>query len=87
LASLDHAALNATLGESRNMPAQTAAVPQLDDHLRPRDLAKKLGVSLRTIERERAAGRFPEPTLRIGRCVAWSTEVIRQWVAAQAATQ
>ena len=44
------------------------------------ELADALGVSRRTIERERSAGRFPRPDLTIGKMPLWRVETIRQWV-------
>ena len=45
------------------------------------DLPVALNVSRRTIERERAAGRFPEPDLKIGKSPLWLRETIVQWIA------
>jgi excisionase family DNA binding protein len=45
------------------------------------EVAKLLGVSRRTIERERAAGRFPKPDLWIGRTPLWRRETLVQWIA------
>ena len=44
------------------------------------DLADALGVSRRFLERERAAGRFPKPDLRLGKAVLWRVETIRGWL-------
>lgn len=44
------------------------------------ELAEALGVSRRTIERERSVGRFPRPDLTIGRMPLWQPETIRRWV-------
>lgn len=44
------------------------------------DIAKALGVSRRTIERERSAGRFPTPDLHIGKAPLWRPQTIREWV-------
>lgn len=44
------------------------------------ELAQALGISRRSIERERAAGRFPKPDLHIGRMPLWRPETIRRWV-------
>ena len=48
--------------------------------LRFDELPAALGVSRRTIERERSAGRFPRPDLTIGRMPLWRPETIRDWV-------
>ena len=44
------------------------------------ELADQLGISRRTIERERSAGRFPEPDLHIGKSPLWKPETIRAWI-------
>lgn len=49
---------------------------------RPSELAAALGVSRRSIERERAAGRFPPPDRRIGRIPLWSAETLRAFLVA-----
>ncbi len=43
-------------------------------------VAKALNISRRTLERERSAGRFPQPDLRIGRAPLWRPETIAAWV-------
>lgn len=48
--------------------------------LRLEELAEALGVSRRTIERERSAGRFPKPDLKIGKAPLWKPETIRAWI-------
>jgi predicted DNA-binding transcriptional regulator AlpA len=48
--------------------------------LRLEELAEAFGVSRRTIQRERAAGRFPKPDLIMGKMPLWKPETIRQWV-------
>lgn len=45
------------------------------------ELAKALGVSRRTIERERSAGRLPKPDLHIGKAPLWRPETIQRWIA------
>ena len=44
------------------------------------ELAAALGVSRRTLERERSAGRLPRPDLHIGRAPLWRCETIREWL-------
>jgi len=56
----------------------TEALPRLA--LRLDELAGALGISRRTLERERAAGRFPRPDLHLGRMPLWRPETIRAWV-------
>ena len=48
--------------------------------LRLDELAERLGISRRAIERERSAGRFPRPDLTIGRMPLWRPETIREWI-------
>ena len=43
-------------------------------------VAKALGISRRTLERERAAGRFPRPDKVIGRMPFWKPETVRRWI-------
>ena len=44
------------------------------------EVADLLGVSQRTIERERAAGRFPRPDCRIGKAPLWTRETLTRWI-------
>ena len=44
------------------------------------DLPIALGVSRRTLERERSAGRFPKPDPTVGRMPLWRPETIREWI-------
>lgn len=44
------------------------------------ELAEAIGVSRRTIERERSAGRFPKPDRVIGKMPLWTPETIRRWI-------
>ena len=44
------------------------------------EVAAALGISRRTLERERSAGRFPRPDLRVGKSPLWRPETIRHWV-------
>jgi predicted DNA-binding transcriptional regulator AlpA len=55
-----------------------SAVPRLAYRLD--ELAEAIGVSRRTIERERSAGRLPKPDLHIGRAPLWRPETIRRWI-------
>ncbi len=48
--------------------------------LRLDELAGSLGISRRTLERERSAGRFPPPDLKIGKAPLWKPETIRRWI-------
>ena len=62
----------------RDYPAPAPAVERLT--LRLADVCQALGVSRRTIERERSAGRFPPPDIHIGKAPLWRPETIRRWV-------
>lgn len=55
------------------------AAPRLAFRLE--ELAEALGVGRRVIQRERAAGRFPEPDRHLGRVPLWSVDSIRAWLA------
>jgi predicted DNA-binding transcriptional regulator AlpA len=44
------------------------------------ELATALGVSRRTLERARSAGRLPRPDLHIGRMPLWRPSTIRDWI-------
>jgi predicted DNA-binding transcriptional regulator AlpA len=44
------------------------------------DLAALTGLSRRTLERERSAGRLPRPDLHIGKRVLWRPETINEWL-------
>ena len=48
--------------------------------LRLEEVAESLGVSRRTIERERSAGRFPKPDILIGKMPLWRPETIHRWI-------
>lgn len=43
------------------------------------DLVTALGIPRRTIERELAAGRFPQPCRRVGRRPYWRPDDVRRW--------
>ncbi len=44
------------------------------------ELAVSLGMSRRTLERERSAGRLPKPDLHIGKAPLWRPETILAWL-------
>jgi predicted DNA-binding transcriptional regulator AlpA len=48
--------------------------------LRLDELADSFGISRRTLERERSAGRFPKPDLLIGKMPLWRPETIDRWI-------
>jgi hypothetical protein len=43
-------------------------------------VARVLSVSRRTLERERAAGRFPPPDIRIGKRPLWRPMTVQSWI-------
>ena len=47
------------------------------------ELAQALGISRRTLERERSAGRFPAPDLHIGKAPLWRPGTVQAWIEAQ----
>ncbi len=50
------------------------------------DIVRALGVSRRTFERERSAGRFPKPDLHIGKAPLWRPGTVQAWIEDQART-
>lgn len=44
------------------------------------DLPALLGISRRTLERERSAGRFPRPDKIVGKRPLWRLETVRRWL-------
>ena len=60
----------------------SATAPETRLTLRLAELAHALGISRRTLERERSAGRFPAPDLAIGKAPLWRPETIRAWIEA-----
>jgi predicted DNA-binding transcriptional regulator AlpA len=63
-----------------SVPIDASPTPPARFALRLDEVAAGLGVSRRALERERSAGRFPQPDRHIGRCPLWSPETIRRWV-------
>jgi predicted DNA-binding transcriptional regulator AlpA len=51
--------------------------------LRIDEIATAIGVSRRTIERERSAGRFPAPDRMIGRAPLWRPSTLEAWLSDQ----
>jgi predicted DNA-binding transcriptional regulator AlpA len=51
--------------------------------LRIAEIATAIGVSRRTIERERSAGRFPPPDRMIGKAPVWKPETLQHWLGSQ----
>jgi len=71
-----------------NPISKPGAAPTGVDRLtyRLNEVADALGVDRRTIERKRAAGKFPKPDLRIGRMPLWTRETLVAWIARGGAT-
>ena len=44
-----------------------------------------VGLNRRTIERERAAGRFPEPDRKVGKVPLWAPATIDRWFGGEVA--
>jgi predicted DNA-binding transcriptional regulator AlpA len=44
------------------------------------ELAEAFGISKRTLERERSAGRFPKPDLMFGKVPLWRPKTIDAWI-------
>ena len=61
------------------LPAPTSPTPERLA-LRLDEVAVALGMSRRTIERLRSAGRFPKPDRKVGKVPLWSPATIRRWV-------
>lgn len=49
--------------------------------LSPKEVATLLNISRRTFQTWRAAGRLPDPDLRIGKVIRWRAESIDAWMA------
>ncbi len=91
-ASADRPPVPVTLADA--LAKLTAILPRLADALaksedrqriepltlRVDELAKRLGVSRRALERELAAQRFPKPDLYIGRMPLWRIESVNAWL-------
>jgi len=46
-------------------------------------ISTMFGISVRTLERELSAGRFPRHTQKIGRRLLWDAGVVKAWIAGQ----
>jgi predicted site-specific integrase-resolvase len=44
------------------------------------DIVRALGISRRTFERERSAGRIPPPDLHVGKMPLWKPATIQAWI-------
>jgi predicted DNA-binding transcriptional regulator AlpA len=49
--------------------------------VRLEDIATALGVSRRTVERTKSAGKLPKPDLQLGKIPLWRRETIDGWIA------
>jgi hypothetical protein len=74
IATPDGHAAHAQPGHSNGRPEVERLAFRLDE------VANALGVSRRLLERERAAGRFPQADLYIGRIPLFKPEAIRAWI-------
>lgn len=69
---------------------KTPATPSslnLDQIIRPRELANRIGLSLATIWRLRQRGDLPEPLRLSPGCVGWRASDIQAWLASRADRQ
>jgi predicted DNA-binding transcriptional regulator AlpA len=75
--------MNGTQSSDRELVAVDGSIASCPLRLtyRLNEIAGALGVCRRTIERERAAGRFPKPDLKIGKAPLWTKETIAKWIA------
>ncbi len=64
------------------MPSASEQHQVLTGYLSPAQLAKELGKSTRTVDRWRAEGRGPAPTM-IGCTIVYSVESVRSWLRSQ----
>ena len=48
---------------------------------RKRSAATMIGISVRTLERLLAAGKFPRPDAHAGKCPLWTRESLGRWIA------
>ncbi len=65
--------------ESQQPDSPAQPLPSERLLIRMNEVATSLGISRRTLERERSAGRFPRPDKTIGRMPMWIPETIREW--------
>jgi predicted DNA-binding transcriptional regulator AlpA len=47
---------------------------------RKRNAATLIGISVRTLERLLAAGKFPRPDAHAGKCPLWTRESLSRWI-------
>ena len=66
-------------------PPESSAPARRTPHAAPdplwsmNDISTYLSVDRRTVERLRASGKFPAPTLVVGRLPRWSPRTVRDW--------
>ena len=70
--------MNRPQAPTGDAPASLPDVQRLAYRLE--ELAAALGVSRRSIELARSAGRFPKPDRVIGKMPIWRVETIRSWI-------
>ncbi len=68
-------------------PSGTAPSSSPGSLLRPKDVARRLNISIRTFERLLSAGKFFRPDLRIGRLTLWKPETVGRWIDDESARQ
>jgi predicted DNA-binding transcriptional regulator AlpA len=47
------------------------------------EIAQAIGISRRTLERERSAGRFPPPDRMVGKAPLWRPATLESWLSDQ----
>jgi predicted DNA-binding transcriptional regulator AlpA len=87
---MSRSALPAATAAPRSVPGKSASdeslhalvIPSGPPRLTYRlaEAATMLGISRRTLERQRAAGRFPRPDLHVGKAPLWKIETLRAWI-------
>jgi|YelNatPaOPRAMG01_1025707.scaffolds.fasta_scaffold323599_1 prophage regulatory protein len=55
----------------------------MSEFVSPAELAKRLGISRRTLFRLVSAGRLPEPVRLTKRTVRWEWAAVQQWLSAK----
>jgi predicted DNA-binding transcriptional regulator AlpA len=68
-------------------PRNSGDIPSAESTAKPerlafrlRDIVTATGLSRRTLERERSAGRFPPPDRLVGRAPLWRRETLEAWL-------
>jgi predicted DNA-binding transcriptional regulator AlpA len=85
--SMRHLKYTTPADDTHTKPSRPAARESIEPLTwRLNDVCRSLGLSRRTIERERSAGRFPAPDLVVGRTPLWQPATIRSWIESKGRT-